>query len=237
MHPFPQAIDTTAGYERVVPYSLPFEKDFAFYSIFQWTERKNPLALIKAYWYAFQNDENVALVLKTYRNNYEEGEKNAIRETIKKLKAVTLFDKYPPIYFVSDMLTESELLGLHARGNCYVSLDRGEGFGLGPFEAGATGNPIIVTGFGGTTEYAKLDNSMLIDYSLTPCFGMPYSPWYRGDQLWAEPDVLQAVQKMQWAYEHQDQAKALGEHLKAYIADNFTWEHIGKRIIKELQEI
>jgi intein/homing endonuclease len=106
-----------------------------------------------------------------------------------------------------------------------------------PFQAGATGNPIIVTGFGGVTEYAKPDNSMLVNFSLTPVFGMPWSPWYRGDQLWAEPDVLHAVQKMQWAYEHQDEAKLLGGRLKAHIADNFTWEHIGKRIIKELQEI
>jgi glycosyltransferase involved in cell wall biosynthesis len=226
-------------YKDNPPYPVAGIKDnaYVFYSIFQWTERKNPLAMVKAFWYIFQNDENVALVLKTYRNNYEEGEKNAIRQTISKLKEVTPMDKRPPVYYVSDMVTESELLGLHARGNCYVSLDRGEGFGLGPFEAGASGNPIIVTGFGGVTEYAKLDNSMLIDYSLTPVFGMPYSPWYRGDQLWAEPDVLGGALKMKWAYEHQDEAKALGERLRQYIAYNFTWNDIGNRIVKELRLI
>ena len=226
-------------YKNNKPYQIAGMKEdaYVFYNIFQWTERKNPLPLLKGYWYAFQNDENVALVLKTYRGNYEEGEKNAIRDTIKRLKNNSPLDKYPPVYYVSEMLSESELLGLHARGDCYASLDRGEGFGLGPFEAGATGNPIIVTGFGGVTEYAKPDNSILINYSLTPVFGMPWSPWYRGDQLWAEPDVLHGVQKMRWAYEHQDQAKALGEHLRMFIANNFTWEHIGKRIIKELQEL
>jgi len=45
-----------------------------------------------------------------------------------------------------------------------------------PFTAGARGNPILVTGFGGTTEYAKEDNSYLVDYQLTPVFGklMPF---------------------------------------------------------------
>lgn len=234
----PHGIDI-GKYSGNTPYQIAGMKKgaYVFYNIFQWTERKNPLALIKGYWHAFQNNENVALVLKTYRGNYEESEKNAIRDTIKRLKQNLLLDRYPPVYYISEMLSESELLGLHARGDCYVSLDRGEGFGLGPFEAGATGNPIIVTGFGGVTEYAKPDNAMLVNYSLTPVYGMSWSPWYRGDQLWAEPDILHAVQKMRWAYEHQDEAKALGARLKAYIADNFTWEHIGKRIIKEIQEI
>ncbi len=139
------------------------------------TERKHPLALIKAYWYAFQKGENVALVLKTYRSDYSESERDAIRSTIRRMKQVTPMDNYPPIYLILNMLSEDEMLGLHSRGDCYVSLDRGEGFGLSPFTAGACGNPIIVTGFGGSTEYAKPDNSYLVDYSLTPCFGMPWS--------------------------------------------------------------
>jgi len=149
-------------------------ESYMFYGIFQWTERKHPLAIIKAYWHAFQKDEDVALVLKTYRNNYTDGEKDAVRTTIQRLKKVTPMDKYPPIYLIPHMLTNDEILGLHARGDCYVSLDRGEGFGLSPFAAGACGNPIMVTNFGGSTEYAKENNSYLIDYMLTPVFGMPW---------------------------------------------------------------
>jgi len=234
----PHGLDV-GKYKSNKPYQIAGIKEdaYVFYNIFQWQERKNPAALLKAYWYAFQNDENVALVLKTYRAGYTDPEKNAIRESIKSLKTGMRLDRYPPVYYVSEMLSESELLGLHARGDCYVSLDRGEGFGLGPFEAGATGNPIIVTGFGGVTEYAKPDNSVLVNYNFAPVFGISWSPWYRGDQLWAEPDVLHAVLKMRWAYEHQDEASALGKRLRDYIADNFTWEHIGERIIKELKEI
>ncbi len=164
-------------FEGVKPYGISGITDdtYVFYSIFQWIERKHPIALIKSYWYAFQNDEKVALVLKTYRSNYSEPEKNAIRITVKKLKGVTPMAYHPKIYLILDMLSHEEMLGLHARGDCYVSLDRGEGFGLSPFAAGAAGNPIIVTGFGGVTEYAKEHNSYLVDYSLTPVHGMPWS--------------------------------------------------------------
>jgi len=135
------------------------------------------------------------------------------------------------------VLTEKEMLGLHARGDCYVSFDRGEGFGLSPFTAGACGNPIIVTNYGGAKEYAKDHTSYRVDRSLTPVFGMPWSPWYRGDQLWAEPDVFHGSSLMRKVYDNQEEAKARGQIMKSYISENFTWEHIGKRIIEEIKKI
>jgi glycosyltransferase involved in cell wall biosynthesis len=213
------------------------EDAFMFYSIFQWTERKNPLPMIKAYWHAFQDNENVALVLKSYRSDYSDGEKDAIRTTIKRLKKVTPMDNYPPIYLIPDMLTNDEILGLHARGDCYTSFDRGEGFGLSPFAAGAAGNPIIVTGFGGSTEYAKPENSYLIKYTLTPVFGMPWSPWYRGDQLWAEADVKHGSDLMREVYMNQENAKSTGKKLQGYIKENFSWEVIGRRIVENIERL
>ena len=227
------------AFEDVKPFGVRgvSEDTYMYYSIFQWTERKHPLVLIKAYWHAFQNNEDVALVLKTYRSDYSDVEKDAIRTTINRLKAVTPVDNYPPIYLIPNMLSDEEILGLHARGDCYVSFDRGEGFGLSPFTAGAFGNPIIVTGFGGSTEYAKEDNSYLINHTLTPVFGMPWSPWYRGDQLWAEPDVKHGADLMYHVYENQQEAKDTGLKLKKYIGKNFVWEVIGQKIIDVIKEI
>ena len=146
-------------------------------------------------------------------------------------------DKYPAIYLIPNMLTNDEIYGLHARGDCYVSLDRGEGFGLSPFTAGACGNPIMITGFGGSTEYAKRDNSYLINYNLTPVFGMPWSPWYRGDQLWAEPDVKHGADILKYIFENQDEAKKTGSLLKEYIRENFAWEVIGQKIIDGILDL
>ena len=200
------------------------------------TERKHPLALVKAYWHAFQNTKDkVALVLKTYRNDYSDQEKDVIRRTIRRLKKVTPADYYPKILLVLNMLSDEEILGLHKRGDCYASLDRGEGFGLGGFTSGAVGNPIIVTGFGGVTEYAKSDNSYLVNYTKTPVFGMPWTPWYRLDQLWAEPSIIDGANKMRYVYENQDVAKEKGLKLKKYISENFTWDHIGKKLIEEIE--
>lgn len=226
-------------YNKVKGYNIAglSKDDCMFYSVFQWTERKHPLAMIKAYYHAFSGVDDVALVLKTYRSDYSENEKKAIRETIKRLKAVMPMDHYPKIILISDMLTEAEISALHKRGDCYVSLDRGEGFGLSPFQSGAAGNPIIITGFGGATEYAKEDNSYLVDYQLTPVYGMPWSPWYKGDQLWAEPDIVHGAEAMRSVYKNREAAKIKGLKLKEYIETNFSWEAIASRIIKEIESI
>lgn len=210
---------------------------YKFYSIFQWQERKNPLATIKSYWSTFTKGENVALILKTYRSDYSDPEKDAIRNTIRRLKKVCPSTNYPPIYLILDMLSEEEMLGLHASGDCYVSLDRGEGFGLSGATAGATGKPIIVTGFGGAMEYAKIHNSYIVDFVEIPAFGMPWCPWYRIEQYWAEPSQRHGAELMRHVYENQEEAKQTGLKLQNYLKDNFNYEVIGNKIINALKSL
>jgi len=210
---------------------------YVFYFVGQWQERKDPIGLIKAYWRAFQNNENVALVLKTYRSDYSEPEKEAIRTTITRLRSVTIYDRYPKLYFISDLLTGAEIKGVHALGDCYLSLDRGEGFGMSPAEAGAMGNPIIVTRFGGVTEYAKPDNSYLCNYMLDPVGGMPWIGWYRSDQEWAAADVLHGAELLQHVFHNQAEAKEKGLKLQQYIKNNLSEEVIGGKILAAIDQL
>jgi len=135
------------------------------------------------------------------------------------------------------MLTEEEMSALHNRGDCYASLDRGEGFGLGGFQAGAVGNPIIVTGFGGALEYAKPEHSYLVDYVETPVFGMPWSPWYLLEQDWAFASATHGAKLMKHVYDNKDEAKEKGLKLQKYIYENFSWQVIGKKIVDAIKSI
>jgi glycosyltransferase involved in cell wall biosynthesis len=234
----PHGIDPTE-FDEVDPYEVKGVKPsaFKFYNVFQFTERKNPMSLITSYWHAFQEGEDVALILKTYRMNYEDSEKEAVRETIKRLIDVAPMTNRPPIYLVSDMLLRNQVLGLHKYGDCLVSLDRGEGFGLAGFEAGAAGKPIIVTNWGGATEYAKDDNSYPVNYTLTPVRGMPWSPWYRAEQLWAEPDCAHAIELMRHVYNNREEAADKGKALQEYIFTNFNWTAIADRMVEGIKDL
>jgi glycosyltransferase involved in cell wall biosynthesis len=217
----------------------PAADDYIFYSVFQFMERKDPISLLKAYWYAFNSTDNVALVLKTYKNNYSDSERNGIIQTIKNLKQSILMPKgndFAPVYLVLDMLSDEEILGLHKYGDCFVSLNRGEGFGLPEAEAVAAGNPVIVTGYGGVNQFLNNSNSYLLDYTLTPVSGVPML-WYTFDQWWAQANVLQAGRIMNFVYEDKEGAKQKGSVAQKNIKDNFSYDFIGKLYIQILEEI
>jgi glycosyltransferase involved in cell wall biosynthesis len=228
-------------FKNITPYNINGidTSAYVYYFIGQWTERKNVLSLIKTYWRTFRHEENVALVMKTYRNDYSDSEKDAVRTTMKRLKSVCAMEgyTYPPVYLILDMLSDMEIKGLHARGNCYISLDRGEGFGLSTATAGAAGNPVIATGFGGATEYLKKDNSYLVDYVETCCHGMPWSRWYSLDQYWAFPNEKHASELMRYVYENQTDAKNTGLNLQSDIDKNLNWKVIGQKIIDNIRSL
>ena len=226
-------------YKDVEPYVVGgVGKDvYKFYSIFQFTERKNPGSLLRSFWSAFHDCEKVALIIKTYKNSFSMEEKESTKAEIVKMRDRTPVNHRPPVYLVLDLLSKDQVLGLHKFGDCFVSLDRGEGFGLGGFEAGAAGNPIIITGFGGALEYAKSDNSFLVNYTKTPVYNMPWSPWYSCDQMWAEPDCEHAIKLMREAYESRESAAEKGKKLQKYIDDTFNWRVVGEKMINEIKSI
>ena len=63
------------------------------------------------------------------------------------------------------------------------------------------------------------------------------SPWYRGDQLWAEPDCWDAIQIMRYVYTNKEEAANRGKILRAYIENNLTWDHVGQRIVDILRSL
>jgi glycosyltransferase involved in cell wall biosynthesis len=70
------------------------------------------------------------------------------------------------IHVINKVLSRDEMYGLIKVCDCYVSLHRSEGFGLGIAEAMLLGKPVIATGYSGNMDFMRPDNSCLIDYSL-----------------------------------------------------------------------
>jgi hypothetical protein len=66
---------------------------------------------------------------------------------------------------------------------------------------------------------------------------MPYSPWYRSEQLWAQADIKHGADLMQEVFYNQEVAKAKGLKLQKYIQDNFSMEVVGKKLVQEIEEM
>ena len=221
------------------PYSIEGvgSDDYLFYSIFQWTERKNPIGLLLAYLTEFTSDDKVALVLKTYRSNTSAQEQNAIMQVITALKHDLSLKNYPKICFIGGLLSKEQMLGLHSAGDCFVLPHRSEGLGMPHAEAMASGNPAITTGLGGNMEFTNEQNSYLLKYQMVPVCGMPWIPWYRGDQLWGEPDIGQLKQVMRYVYNNREEAKNKGQLARETIKEKLNIEKIGKEFIEVLEKI
>ena len=213
---------------------------YRFYSIQQWTERKNGIGLLKSYFNAFSPSDDVVLVLKTYITRMEEqgNQREIIKEHISNLKkSLNLSRGYPPVYLITDKLTNSAIQKLHEDCDCYVLLDRGEGLGLPYMDAAAAGNPIIATDFGGSRQFLSEQNSYPVKYQLTFVDNMGWNRFYHGDQFWAEPNLLHGAELMKHVYDNREEAFVLGKKARKDMEDLYNSEKITQVLLSNIADV
>jgi len=213
-------------------------KEHIFYTIGQFTERKNLQGLLVAFQQAFEGRDDVGLVVKTfgtdYSSHHQGGTKNAISSYLSDLRMAGWEEK---VFLITEQLTDSDIVQLHKDCDYYVSLHRGEGAGITLLEAGAVGNPIISTGWSGSTEFLNKQNSFLIDYKMTPVRNMPWIPWYTANQRWAEPNLDQAIEAMRAIVKSNTKAKKLGKVFQEEIKTKYTPILMGRKMIEAIDKL
>jgi glycosyltransferase involved in cell wall biosynthesis len=217
-------------------FDLDFD-GFVFYSIFEWTDRKNPQALIRAFNNAFTNNENVALFIKSYFNDFSEKSKSYILSEIKNIQSE--FEYKNKIFFHHELMTYDQIHSIHRSFDCYVSSHRGEGWGVPQAEAMSHGNPIITTGYGGINEYIETMNTgIVIPYKMVPIHGMDHARhYYSNDQMWAELDVDELSEKMKFVYYNQPFARKMGKNGRKYAEQTFSYKSVGSMMRDRIEEI
>lgn len=204
---------------------------YTFYSIAVWNERKNPLGLLKAYLHAFTADDDVLLRILCPNPRVEE------YELLLKLMALP---NPPRVEFLGGgkrWVGEEEHRQFHYDGDCYVTLARGEGWGLGAFEAAIVGNPVIATNIGGHIDflsagrYTGLCRHLPVPFVWTPCVQARHG--IDGTQSWAEPDLSFAALAMRHCAEARP--AALSNQREGLVSD-FGYATVGKMLLRELGE-
>lgn len=237
IHIIPQPIETVREWPE--SYVLPDFNGYKFYSIFEWTDRKNPEALIRAFYDEFHNGEDVCLLIKTYFRNFNLGNKRMIRDTIERIKQSMGPGNYPPVFTYLDLMDRQQIMRFHQTGDCYVSAHRGEGWGVPQVEAMLAGKPIISTGYGGVHEYLHPGkDAFVLDYKMVPLKGMSHSTqFYGSDQLWADVDLNALRENMRFVFNNQAEAAGIGQAGQAMVLEQFNPERVGKLMLTRLEEI
>lgn len=237
IYAIPQPIDTSEADKSLDKFDLPEHKGYLFYSVFQWIERKNPKALLQAYWEAFTGRNDVTLLLKTYRVTYKDSEYEQIKSDIEKWKRETRLVHFPRVLMTTKLLSHEDMMRLHYTGDCYVSADHGEGWCRPLQEALLMGKPAITTARGGIHEHLPQEVYYPIKSTYVPVVEQPWIPWYTSEQNWAQVDKEELKKTMRFAYLNQDIAKIKGQRAKEYVKEQFSYQKIGNKMKKRLDAI
>lgn len=209
-------------------------KVYKFYSIFQWHHRKGFANLLNAYYKAFGKNDQVILILKVNALNVPGYYADQIRPDILEIKRKLNLEYYPPVYLSSELVPVDVVKSLHVLGDCYVSPHHGEGWGMPIHDAMRLGKQVIVTRFGGVTEYLDDNSAHIIKHNLGPVTNMEWSPLYGSYQNWAYPSVNHLTLLMREVYLNHQNYQDRGEQAKK-IANTMTIEKISEMIYRELK--
>jgi glycosyltransferase involved in cell wall biosynthesis len=230
VHFIPPCIDVSYD-DRLMraDFGLP-EDRFLFlcaYDVLSIQARKNPRGAIDTFRKAFSpEDQSVGLVIKI--NNAEENP-----EGVAELERF-LADR-PNCYFIKKVLEKDQFNALIHNIDCYVSLHRSEGFGLVAAESMFLGKPVIMTAWSGNVDFITADNCCPIGYKLVPVGpgNEPYDP----NQLWADPDLEQAVQAMVSLKTNPSLYASISQNAQKTIRDKYSPKVIQKLVRERIQSI
>lgn len=203
--------------------------DFAVFYNFSYRSsyyRKNPEAAARAFAEAFGACDQTRIVFKTM------GARSCPAAVAKLHTCVEELGISERTVFIDDYMPQDELIALTAACDVYLSLHRGEGFGLGIAEAMSLGKPVVVTDYSAPTEFCNRDNALLVPYTLVPVKACEHDiDAYARVKEWAEPDVHAAAAALRRLHDDHAFARELGERGRRFIEDHFSDANFRKSVL------
>jgi glycosyltransferase involved in cell wall biosynthesis len=186
--------------------------------------RKNPSGLVEAYRRAFPDGSKTRLVLKciNHENLPEADEK--VRVAAAGRDDITIIDRF---------LSGREKNALLELCDCYVSPHRSEGFGYTPAEAMLLSKPVVMTDYGGTTEYADETVARIVKWA--PSRVGPDAPPYPSYGRWADPDLDDLAAALRWIVEEPGAVAAMAERGRRRIEERHNPVASGEAMRERLE--
>ena len=131
-------------------------------------DRKNIFFTIKWFCEVFKDDPDVGLVIKTNIGRNTQIDKKKTIDLMSAIINECRKSQFPKIHILHGDMSDKEIATLyrHPQINAFISLSRGEGYGLPILEAAASGLPVIATGWSGHTDFLNHGKFIEIDYDI-----------------------------------------------------------------------
>ena len=212
-------------------FGLP-EHPFAFLFSFDYlsfVDRKNPAAALRAFreMRKLIPERACVLVLKTQHGDRRPDMHRRLLEEVARAG--------DDVFIVDQTLPIERMRALVGLCDCYLSLHRSEGFGLGIAEAMYLGKPVLATGYGGNLDFCDQASAGLVGYDLVPVPRGAYT--HHEGQVWAEPDVDDAARRMAELVANPAEARRRGKAGQVRLLRDFSYRAAGLRYRDRLTEI
>lgn len=194
------------------------------YDVNSCIERKNPYAAIKAFKSAFDQDQNVVLLVKTSGLNSFANAKNDLSRAV---------GNDPRIHVITDIISDEDMAGLVDTADLILSLHRAEGFGFMLADGMARGKPVIATGWSGNMDFMTKENSHIVPYKMITVSD-DQGIYSKGE--WADPDIDAAIEALRVCYKETEHTQLLGNQAKLDM-EKFLKTDAAEKYGKQLNEI
>lgn len=218
------------------PYSPPEKKQialtqspFIFFFAFDYLsdfERKNPLAILKAFQKAFPEKEPVRLIVKSRKGDLFPMLKEKLCKAATEDERIELLDAE---------MSKEDLLKLMSCAQVFVSLHRAEGLGLHLMDALSMEKPVITTAYGGVNDFITKDYPGRVPYRK-----VPVSSDYEHYQIsceWADPLMNDAAARMSDCFRHYSDWVSHTKNNYRYLLDTFSPAAFTAAFKKRINEI
>lgn len=186
------------------------------------SKRKNAQLVVDSFLELFDGNDDYRLVLKY--NNYCHAE--VYIDGI-----LTSASNHPQIIGIPDIFTTEELVRLYHKCHCLVYPTSGEGFGLIPLEAMATGLPTIITDATGCADYSHLG----IPISAQMVKADWHDHVYATDTgEWASPNIEDLLKTMQSVVDEYDEISSFALKSARIIHSEWSWSAVADKILERM---
>lgn len=187
-------------------------KPFTFLAIADRGRRKGWDAAVLAFARLYKNNPDFRLILKA------RSEKSF----------PYTFPNVSNIEIIREDLTDEGMRDLYARADCFIFPARGEGFGLPPREAAATGLPVIATNWSGTADDIR-KWAYPLRYTLVEAWSDQDN--FRGLGQWAEPDQDHLCELMQHVVAGNPYVQHMAEQATRRVRNLYRWDRFAAQVL------
>jgi glycosyltransferase involved in cell wall biosynthesis len=190
--------------------------------------RKNIPGMLEAYGKAFNNKDDVCLIIKGKHKKVTSLFEVSLNDTLS-----LFYKKFPnhaEVKLYSDYIEDISIL--YRSVDTTFNLSRAECFHFPSLESIASGKLVIAPNWGGQLDFLNLNNSIIISGKETRVDPKNMYWEQKNNAIWFEPNIDEAAEKLKFAFSNFEKINSQIEKDREIILDNYSWYNIAQKLLE-----